>query len=55
VQDRTHDGRTFRILTVIDEYTKECLALPTARRLRRDDVLAYLTDLTNLHGPPDLI
>ena len=55
MQDRTHDGGTCRILTVIDEYTKECLALPTARRLRRDDVLAHLTDLTTRHGQPDHI
>ncbi len=27
VQDRTHDGRRFRMLTVIDEYTRECLAI----------------------------
>ena len=51
----THDGRSFRILTVIDEYTKECLALPMARRLRSDDVLACLTDLFTKHGPPDHI
>ena len=55
VQDQTHDGRTFRILTVIDEFTKECLALPTARRLRSEDVLACLTDLFTRHGPPDHI
>ena len=55
VQDRTHDGRSFRILTVIAEFTRECLALPTARRLRSDDVLACLTDLFSRHGPPDHI
>jgi putative transposase len=55
VQDQTHDGRSFRILTVIDEYTKECLALPMARRLRSDDVLACLTDLFTKHGPSDHI
>ena len=55
VQDRTHDGRSFRILTVIDEYTKKCLALPTALRLRSDDVLACLTDLFTKYGPPDHI
>jgi putative transposase len=55
VQDRTHDGRSFRILTVIDEFTREYLALPTARRLRSDYVLACLTDLFTRHGPPDHI
>ena len=52
VQDRTHDGRLFRILTVSDEFTQECLALLTAQRLRSDDVLACLTDLVSRHGPP---
>jgi putative transposase len=33
VQDRTSDGRPFRMLTVIDEYTRECLAIVVARRL----------------------
>ena len=55
VEDRTHDGRKFRILTVIDEYTRECLALPIGRRLRRDDVLAALADLFVAHGPPEHI
>ena len=55
VQDRTRDGRSFRILTVIDEFTRECLALPTARRLRSNDILACLTDLFSRHGPPDHI
>jgi len=55
VQDRTHDGRTFRMLTVIDEFTRECLAINVARRLRHDDVLQVLADLFTQHGPPDHI
>lgn len=55
VMDRTHDGRAFRMLTVIDEYTRQCLAIVTARRLRSDDVLHCLTDLFSRHGPPDHI
>jgi putative transposase len=55
VQDRTHDGRRFRMLTVIDEYTRECLAIVVARRLSSDDVLAALTELFVEHGPPDHI
>ena len=55
VEDRTHDGRKFRILTVIDEFTRECLALPLGRKLRSDDVLAALTDLFITHGPPEHI
>jgi len=48
-------GAKFRILTVIDEYTRECLALPVGRQLRSDDVLATLTDLFMTHGPPEHI
>jgi len=55
VQDRTHDGRTIRMLTVIDEFTRECLAIEVARRLRHDDVLQVLADLFTRHGPPDHI
>ena len=52
VQARTHDGKMFRMLTVIDEFTRECLAIEVARRLRHDDVLACLTELFARHGPP---
>jgi transposase InsO family protein len=55
VQDRTHDGRTFRMLTVIDEFTRVCLAIVVARRLSSDDVLHCLTELFVRHGPPDHI
>ena len=40
VQARTHDGRSFRMLTVIDAFTRESLAIEIAHRLRSDDVLA---------------
>lgn len=55
VQDRMHDGRLFRMLTVIDEYTRECLAIAVARNLTSDDVLQTLTDLFIERGPPDHI
>jgi len=55
VQGRTHDGRAFRMLTVIDEYSRECLAIEVARRLRSDDVLQVLADLFVRHGAPDHI
>jgi len=55
VQDRTHDGKAFRMLTVIDEFTRECLAIVVARRLRSDDVLQCLAELFVEHGPPDHI
>ncbi len=55
VQDRTQDGRPIRMLTVIDEFTRRCLAIVVARRLRSDDVLQCLTDLFVAHGPPEHI
>ena len=55
VQDRTHDGKAFRILTVIDEYSRECLALKVARKLKSVDVLETLADLFIIKGIPDYI
>jgi transposase InsO family protein len=43
------------MLTVIDEYSRECLAVLVARRLRSDDVLHLLADLFADRGPPDHI
>jgi hypothetical protein len=36
---RTHDGKAFRMLTIIDEYTRECLAIEVARHFDADAVL----------------
>jgi transposase InsO family protein len=55
VADRTHDGRNFRILNIIDEFTKECLASFTARRIRSQDVILILADLFIEHGIPEHI
>ena len=43
------------MLTIIDEYTRECLGIDVARRLKSDDVLASLCDLFIHRGPPDYI
>ena len=45
VADRTHDGKPFRMLTIIDEYTRECLATRAARKLNSEDVIDCLADL----------
>ena len=55
VADRTHDGKAFRMLTVIDEHSRECLAVHVQRQLKSDDVLAVLADLFCRHGPPQHI
>ena len=52
---RTHDGRPLRLLTVVDEYTRECLAIEVARHLRADDVLHRLAELFLQHGRPEYI
>lgn len=55
VQDRTHNGRTFRMLTIIDEFTRECLSIDVDRRLSSDRVLERLTELFAQRGAPDYI
>ena len=52
---RTEDGRAIRMLTVIDEYTRECLAIRVARRIRSDDVIHTLTELFVINGAPEHI
>jgi|TARA_B100000959_G_scaffold252343_1_gene282371 transposase InsO family protein len=55
VQARTHDGRIFRMLTVIDEFTRECLAILVARQLKSDNVMHLLARLFVERGVPDHI
>ncbi len=50
--DRTHDGRPFRILNILDAYTREWLASVVARRIRSQDVLLILADLFMSRGIP---
>jgi len=52
VQDRTADGRPFRMLVVLDEYTRECLAIEVARNFRGEDIVAVLDELTAIRGAP---
>jgi len=52
VFDRTHDGRAIKILNIMDEYSRECLATYTARRIVSQDVILVLADLFLLHGVP---
>jgi transposase InsO family protein len=52
---RTSDGRSFRILTLIDEYTRECLALLVSRRITCQDVIDQLFNLFVLRGIPEHI
>ena len=52
VEDRTHDGRKYRLLNVIDEFTRECLAIRVNRKLSSVDVVDLLSDLFIPHGVP---
>src|SRR5262245_37515930 len=52
VEDRTHNGRKYRMLNVLDEFTHECLAIRVARKLKAIDVIDVLSDLFILRGIP---
>jgi transposase InsO family protein len=52
VEDRTHDGRKYRMLNVIDEFTRECITIRVNRRLKATDVIDVLSDLFILRGVP---
>lgn len=55
VEDRTHDGRKYRMLTVLDEFTHESLAIRVERRLKAIDVIDVLSELFLLRGVPEHI
>ena len=55
VHCRTHDGRAFRMLTLLDEYTRECLSIDVARKLNSESVLERLSDLFVRRGVPHYI
>ena len=52
VEDRTHDGRKYRMLNVLDEFTHESLAIRVARKLKAIDVIDVLSDLFIARGVP---
>ena len=50
VHERTHDGRAFRLLTLLDEYTRECLAIEVQRQMNHQDVLDRLAEFVRGSG-----
>jgi putative transposase len=52
---RTSDGRSFRILSILDEYTRECLAILVERHITSQNVIDQLYDLFLLRGVPEHI
>ena len=53
VSARTHDGRTLRLLTLIDESTRECLAIRVERRMGSQEVIETLSDVMLWKGIPE--
>ena len=52
VHERTYDGRAFRMLNVIDEYSRLCLAIRVGRRCRAAEVIDTIEELLKLYPPP---
>ena len=55
VEDRTRDARKYRMLCVVDEFTREALAIKVARRLDSNHVIEVLADLCRVRGVPEHI
>ena len=55
VHCRTDEGKAFRTLNIIDEFSRECLAIRVKRKLNSTDVIDALTDLFILRGAPGFI
>ena len=55
VSDRLTDGRWFRILTVVDQYTRECLCIHADRSQSGEKVVEHMKRLTALRGVPESI
>ena len=55
VASRTSDGRALKILTILDEYTRECLAILVDRRITSQDVIDQLFNLIVFRGIPEHI
>ena len=52
VEAQTHDGRKLRLMTLIDEFTRECLAIRVARRINSFGVLETMADVMLMRGVP---
>ncbi len=55
VAERTSDGRALRMLNIIDEYTRECIAIRVARKITANDVIDTLADVFIQRGLPEFI
>jgi putative transposase len=55
IEAQTHDGRKVRLMTLIDEFTRECLAIRIARRINSFGVLETMADVMLTRGVPEHI
>jgi len=55
VESQTHDGRKLRLMTLIDEFTRECLAIRVARRINSFGVIETMADVMLTRGVPEHI
>lgn len=55
MSDALYDGRRFRLLTLVDNHTRESLAIHVGQRLRGHDVVRVLTGVADVHGLPQAI
>ena len=55
MMDSTSEGRAFRMLTIVDEHSRECLAIDVARKLTSENVLERLSDLFLRRSVPEHI
>ena len=55
VHCRTDDGKAFRLLNILDEFSRECLTIRVKRKLNANDVIDALSDLFVLRGVPGFI
>ncbi|MDO8978179.1 MAG: IS3 family transposase [Bradyrhizobiaceae bacterium PARB1] len=53
VEAQTHDGRKLRLMTLIDEFTRECLAVRVARRINSFGVIETMADVMLTRGVPE--
>ena len=55
MHDRLTDGRKIRLLTVVDAYSRECLALEVRHTFKADDVVSVLRRVVATRGAPKTI
>ena len=55
MQERTQEGRAFRLLSILDEYSRECISIDVRRQMNHQDVLERLAELFVGRGVPEYL